>query len=327
MPSILAARLLLPPARCSAARISRRALLSRFRSPPRDGGRRFGTGPAGGRRPTGPRRAGRVRPRWDRHRPEYGPLDEIAQLSYVAGPAVAAQPVERRRGQPGRPPAQLAEEMLHQLRNVVGAIPQRRHVQGKDQQPVVEILAEGAVGDGPSRGAVSWRRSRARSTCRSWGSPTRLIFFSSSTRSSLAWIARPASPISSRNSVPPQAASNRPSRVAVGSGEGALAVAEQLALEQALGDGRAVDGDERTGRAPAGAMDRLGRDLLARTRSRPGSAPSRPTAPRGRSSRAASTWPALRPGNPDRRSPPWPASGPGSPARDGRRPRPGPPRG
>ena len=54
---------------------------------------------------------------------------------------------------------------------------------------------------------------------------------SSSTRSSLAWIASGSSPISSRNSVPPCAV--RTCRcVAVGAGERAALVAEQLALDQ-----------------------------------------------------------------------------------------------
>jgi hypothetical protein len=43
---------------------------------------------------------------------------------------------------------------------------------------------------------------------------------------------------------------------------GALGVPEQLAFDQRLRQGRAVDGDERTF-APAGPVDGLGIDLLA----------------------------------------------------------------
>ena len=53
------------------------------------------------------------------------------------------------------------------------------------------------------------------------------------------------SPTSSRNSVPPSRLLEQPGAVPVGAGERALDVAEQLRLEQRLGDRRAVLGDER----------------------------------------------------------------------------------
>ena len=49
--------------------------------------------------------------------------------------------------------------------------------------------------------------------------------------------------------MPPAARSNRPGLLAVGSGEGAPLVAEQLALDQALGQRPAVDPDEGAGGA------------------------------------------------------------------------------
>ena len=45
--------------------------------------------------------------------------------------------------------------------------------------------------------------------------------------------------------MPPLAASSLPRARSCGAGEGALLVAEELALEERLGDGRAVDRDER----------------------------------------------------------------------------------
>ena len=66
--------------------------------------------------------------------------------------------------------------------------------------------------------------------------------------------------------VPVSASSNRPEPALRGAGEGALLVAEQLALEQRLGQGGAVDRDERL--APPGreVVDRLGDQLLAGAR-------------------------------------------------------------
>ena len=53
--------------------------------------------------------------------------------------------------------------------------------------------------------------------------------------------------------MPPSASSKRPRRARDRAGEGALLVTEELALEQGLDEGRAVDGDERAVRARARA--------------------------------------------------------------------------
>ena len=50
---------------------------------------------------------------------------------------------------------------------------------------------------------------------------------------------------------------------AAGSGEGALLVAEELALDELLGDGRAVHVHQGVGRAGALAVDGVGHQLLA----------------------------------------------------------------
>ena len=60
-------------------------------------------------------------------------------------------------------------------------------------------------------------------------------------RSSLLCIDSGRSPISSRNSVPPLRGLEEAFAVFVGAGERALAVAEELGLEQLLGNGAAVD--------------------------------------------------------------------------------------
>ena len=70
------------------------------------------------------------------------------------------------------------------------------------------------------------------------------------------------SPISSRKSVPPSHCSNRPTRCAVGAGEGALLVAEQFALEQRLGNRRAIDRHEFLVLTRAEFVDRARHQLL-----------------------------------------------------------------
>ena len=83
--------------------------------------------------------------------------------------------------------------------------------------------------------------------------PTLRTRFSWITRSSFTCIGSGRSATSSRNSVPPFAAWKKPSRSLLGAGEGALAVAEELALHQVLGDRAAVH-RRRTALAPRAAL-------------------------------------------------------------------------
>ena len=106
----------------------------------------------------------------------------------------------------------LAQEVPGQERDVRRARAQRRHLDGDDVEPVVEVLAELAVA------RPSARRSRlvaAMTRTSTWIvslPPTRSNSRSCRKRSSLTWTAGEISPISSRNSVPPSACWKRPSR-------------------------------------------------------------------------------------------------------------------
>ena len=62
-----------------------------------------------------------------------------------------------------------------------------------------------------------------------------------------------------------------PLAVGVGAGEGPLAVAEELALDEVLGQGAAVDRDERLAGAAGSCRAGCGRSAPCRCRSRPGS--------------------------------------------------------
>ena len=104
---------------------------------------------------------------------------------------------------------------------------------------------------GPSGSGAS-RTRRARRPGSPARPPTRSITRSCRKRSSFACSDIGRSPISSRNSVPPLRESRScPSVCLRRAGEGALLVAEELALEQVLGDRRAVDRDEARRRAAA----------------------------------------------------------------------------
>ncbi|MEI2659906.1 MAG: hypothetical protein V9G11_08225 [Bifidobacterium adolescentis] len=106
----------------------------------------------------------------------------------------------------------------------------------------------GAAGAGRSRRART-RRSRA-------------------TRRSFACWLSGMLPISSRNSVPLSASSKRPARSALASVNAPLHVAEELALEHALGEAAHVDGDEGLAGARRRRRAGPGRRRPCRCRSR-----------------------------------------------------------
>ena len=92
--------------------------------------------------------------------------------------------------------------------------------------------------------------------------PTGRTSRSCSARSSLACTAAGISPISSRNSVPPVGHPEQARRTDR-AGERAALVPEQLALDERLRKGAAVDGDERSGAARTRSVDRPRDQLLA----------------------------------------------------------------
>ena len=82
-------------------------------------------------------------------------------------------------------------------------------------------------------------------------------------RSSFACSAAGRSPISSRNSVPPWAVSILPGVCFAAPVNAPFLVAEQLALEQVLGNRRAIDGDEPARAARREVVQRAREELLA----------------------------------------------------------------
>ena len=103
-----------------------------------------------------------------------------------------------------------------------------------------------------------------RARTRRWRSaPTAFTSCCCSTRSSLAWTVGGASAISSRRTVPSPASANSPGRSRSRPGERAAQVAEQLALEQRLGDGGTVLDQERRLASWTPLMDGAGEQLLA----------------------------------------------------------------
>ena len=142
-------------------------------------------------------------------------------------------------------------------------VAQRRHEDRDHVEPEVQVLAELAARD-RRRQILVGGGDHAHVDPDRCVPPTGSTTCSWSTRSTLACVFRLMSPISSRKSVPPSAASNSPLAIGHRAREGAAHVPEQLALDQLLGDGRAVHLDERPGASAAQGVDRAGHQLLAR---------------------------------------------------------------
>ena len=127
----------------------------------------------------------------------------------------------------------------------------------------VEVLAEPSVPRSPPPAGAARRRRCARPRRSGRLEPSRSICRSCRTRSSLTWKDGGSSLISSRNSVPPLAASKRADAPLAGAGEGPLLVAEQLGLDQRLRQRGAADAEVGLGAPRRVVVDRVGHHLLA----------------------------------------------------------------
>jgi hypothetical protein len=125
---------------------------------------------------------------------------------------------------------------------VAAARPQRRHGDLHHAEAVEEVFGSARRRRGPrGRGASPPPPARRRAASRP---PTRSKARSCRRRSSFACTVGASSPTSSRKSVPPSAALDLARHPAVGAGEAPALVAEELALDERLGERGAVDGHE-----------------------------------------------------------------------------------
>src|SRR5215217_2477325 len=202
-------------------------------------------------------------------REDNGLLDAVLQLADVAGPAVLLHGDGGGRGEALGPGAELArvlvEEELAQHDDVLAALAQGRQLQGDDVEPVVEVLAEGVplhlVLEHLVRGGDDTDVHRLAPVVADLVDdlllerPQELHL---ELERHLANLAQEEG-----------AADGRLELARLGghrAREGALHVAEQLALQQVLGDGAAVDGDEGALHPGRAAVELPGDELLAGAR-------------------------------------------------------------
>ena len=159
--------------------------------------------------------------------------------------------------------AALGEQHPGERQDVVPALAQRRHVQLDDLEPVVEILPEGAAGDPVGEVAVGGGHD----------AHVDLPALVLADAPDLPLLERPQElDLHARRDLADLVQQQRPAvgrleqaRPVLGrAGEGAARVSEELALEQRLGDGAAVDRDEGPGRARGLLVDEPRDPLLAR---------------------------------------------------------------
>ena len=192
-------------------------------------------------------------------------LDDVAELANVAGPAVRAERGHR----VGRDElvdravvALLAEEVLDQERDVLGALAERRHREHHDRDAVVEVEAEAPVVDLGAQIAVR-RGDEAhvdRDLVPSADAAEPAPLERAEQRGLERWRELADLVEEERAAV---RALERALVPTVGAGERALLVAEELARDERRRERAAVDDDERAARARALVVERACDQLLA----------------------------------------------------------------
>ncbi len=199
---------------------------------------------------------------------EHRALDHVLQFAHVARPVVRRQHVDRRRRDAADVVAVLRREPLQEVvgqqQDVGFPLAQRRNEDRETRSGGRTDPRGTCPARWPAPGPCWSRRSSRTLTLTVSVPPSRSNSRSCSTRSSFTCVARCTSPISSRNSVPPSRQLEASLLPVLRAGERALFVAEQLRLDQRIGQRRAADLDERLLGAQRVVVDRVGDQLLAR---------------------------------------------------------------
>ena len=185
---------------------------------------------------------------------DHGPLQHVLELPHVALPRLGRQRPQRLGLDADEPRAQLAVEPAHEVidqqRNVAATLAQRRQRDVHDVEPVEQVLAEPPLRDLPVEVAVGAGDDADVERHRP-GRPHRphLAVLDDPQQLDLEQQRQLADLVEEQGAVV-----GRHEQPGVGlqrAGEGAPDVAEELALDEGLGDGAAVDRDEGP-LAPAG---------------------------------------------------------------------------
>ncbi len=157
---------------------------------------------------------------------------------------------------------ELLREIANQLRNVGGALAQRRQRERENAEPVIQVAAKLAVGDHLGQIAIGGRHQPdVHFDGPHAAQPLELVFLKSAQQLRLQFQRNVAHFVQEQRALVGQL--EAADFLRDGSGERALFVAEQLAFEQAGGDGGAVELDEGALAAAAQVVNGAGDQLLA----------------------------------------------------------------
>src|SRR6266849_4717638 len=205
-------------------------------------------------------------------REDHRSVDGVLKLADVTGPRVAHEPLHHigrnRLDAPAETSGVVRDEVAHEKRDVLGPLAKGREIDRKNVQPVVKVgaklsrldqLLERTVrrGDDPD---VAPDRVRA-------PDPLELLLLEHAKELRLEVQRQVTDLVEEQGAVVRELEAADPSRD--GTGEGATLVAEELALQEARGDGGAVELDERATAPGAERVDQAADQLLASTRLAP----------------------------------------------------------
>ena len=198
---------------------------------------------------------------------DQGPLDFVLQLPDVARPAIGAHQVHGPHGKLHPPPAHgcavAFPKTFQEGRKIVATLPQRRHVNHDDLEPVIKVLPEARRFDLPLQVLVG----RADETGldppgAGLADAAHLAFLKDAEEFGLEGQGQVADFVQEKRA--PRGFLDQAGLIAERPGESAADMAEQLAFQEMIGDGRTVDRDERGDGTVSAGVDLPGDQLLAR---------------------------------------------------------------
>src|SRR5581483_10993108 len=210
---------------------------------------------------------------WQVHRPQerflfqdHGALDRVLQLADVARPIVREQHAPRVVADAAHRLLELAvvafDEEVDQRQDVFLALPQRRNKDGDDGETVIKVLAEVAFAHCLLEIAIrSGNDAHVYLHVAHAADTTDDLVFKHAQQFGLEQAGELADFVKEQRAAVGHFEQTLLHRLGVG--EGALFVAEEFGFHQRLGDGGAVDGDERLLLARALVMNGFGDQVLA----------------------------------------------------------------
>src|SRR5581483_8435724 len=200
---------------------------------------------------------------------DHGPFDHVLELAHVAGPFVRGQQLHglgrELAGLRVRREAVLVAEIRHQLGDVFLLLPKWRQMQGNDIEPVEQVLPEPALLDLLGQVAVGGGNDpHVHLDWRGAADALELALLQHTQQLALRGQGHLPNLVQEDGAMVGQLESAL--ALHQGPGEAALFVPEELALQQALRQSRAVDLDERPVSSRRVVVHGIGHELLAGAR-------------------------------------------------------------